>query len=103
MKKYFYIFALVLSAAMTLTSCYEFNNPEIFDKVKDIIVEQLSVDDPDSISPETSLTKDLEADSLYVVEVIMAIEEEFNIEIDDESAEKFNNVADIVDYVEANA
>ncbi len=74
----------------------------IFDKVKDIIVEQLSVDDPERITPETSLTKDLEADSLYVVEVIMAIEEEFGIEIPDEDAEQFNSVEDIVDFVEAN-
>lgn len=76
---------------------------EIFEKVKDIIVEQLSVDDPDRIKPDTSLTKDLEADSLYVVEVIMAIEEEFGIEIPDEDAEKFLCVDDIVDFVEANA
>lgn len=79
------------------------NRKEIFDKVKDIIAENLSVDDPDSITPETSLTKDLEADSLYVVEVIMAIEEEFGIEIPDDDAENFASVDDIVDYVEANA
>lgn len=76
---------------------------DIFDKVKDIIVEQLNVDDPERITPETSLTKDLEADSLYVVEVIMAIEDEFGIEIPDEDAEQFNSVDDIVDFIEANA
>ena len=79
------------------------NRNDIFDKIKDIIVEQLSVDDPDRITPETSLTKDLEADSLYVVEVIMAIEDEFGIEIPDEDAEQFSCVEDIVDFVEANA
>ena len=79
------------------------NRSDIFDKVKDIIVEQLSVDDPDRITPETSLTRDLEADSLYVVEVIMAIEDEFGIEIPDEDAEQFNSVDDIVSFIEANA
>ena len=76
---------------------------EIFNKVKDIIAENLSVDDPERITPETSLTKDLEADSLYVVEVIMAIEEEFGIEIPDEDAEQFSSVEDIVNFVEKNA
>ena len=79
------------------------NRSEIFEKVKNIIAENLSVDDPDRITPETSLTKDLEADSLYVVEVIMAIEDEFGIEIPDEDAEQFTSVDDIVDFVEANA
>ena len=78
------------------------NKSDIFEKVKDIIAENLSVDDPDRITPETSLTKDLEADSLYVVEVIMAIEDEFGIEIPDEDAEQFGSVEDIVDFVEAN-
>ncbi|MDD7409050.1 MAG: acyl carrier protein [Anaerovoracaceae bacterium] len=72
---------------------------EIFEKIKDIIVEQLGIEDPDSIQMDTSLTKDLEADSLYVIEVIMAIEEEFDIEIPDEEAEKFANVEDIVNFV----
>ncbi|MBR2779298.1 MAG: acyl carrier protein [Firmicutes bacterium] len=78
------------------------NKSDIFEKVKDIIAENLSVDDPDRITPETSLTKDLEADSLYVVEVIMAIEDEFGIEIPDEDAEQFGSVEDIVDFVEEN-
>ncbi len=78
------------------------NKSDIFEKVKDIIAENLSVDDPDRITPETSLTKDLEADSLYVVEVIMAIEDEFGIEIPDEDAEQFGSVEDIVNFVEEN-
>lgn len=78
------------------------NKSDIFEKVKDIIAENLSVDDPDRITPETSLTKDLEADSLYVVEVIMAIEDEFGIEIPDEDAEQFSSVEDIVNFVEEN-
>ena len=70
-----------------------------FDKIKDIIVEQLSVDEAD-VTADTHLMKDLEADSLDAVEIIMAIEDEFEIEVPDEDAEKFQSVADIVKYVE---
>ena len=72
---------------------------EIFEKIKDIVVEQLGIEEPDKIQMETSMTKDLEADSLYVIEVIMAIEEEFDIEIPDEEAEQFSTMEDIVNYV----
>ena len=71
-----------------------------FDRIKGIIAEQLGVEE-DAISMETNLMKDLEADSLDAVEIIMAIEDEFDIEIPDEDAEKFQTVADIVGYVEA--
>lgn len=70
-----------------------------FDKIKAIIVEQLSVDEAD-VTNETHLMKDLEADSLDAVEIIMAIEDEFDIEVPDEDAEKFQSVGDIVKYVE---
>ena len=74
----------------------------VFDKIKEIIIEQLGVDEAD-VTPETSLTKDLEADSLDAVEIIMAIEDEFDIEVPDEDAEKFQTVSDIVNYVESRA
>jgi acyl carrier protein len=73
----------------------------VFDKIKEIIVEQLGVDD-DKVTQDTHLMKDLEADSLDAVEIIMAIEEEYGIEIPDEEAEKFQTVADLVAYVEEN-
>ena len=72
----------------------------IFERVREIIAEQLSVDDIEEITMETSLTKDLEADSLDAVEIIMALEEEYDIEIPDEVAEEFKTVADIVKCVE---
>lgn len=72
----------------------------IFEKVKDIIADQLGVDDPSSISLSTSLMKDLEADSLDAVEIIMAIEDEFDFEVPDEDAEKFGTVGDIVKYIQ---
>jgi acyl carrier protein len=71
----------------------------VFEKVKEIIVEQLGVDE-DKVQPDTHLMKDLEADSLDAVEIIMAIEEEYGIEIPDEDAEKFQKVSDLVDFVE---
>jgi len=70
-----------------------------FDKIKEIIIEQLSVDES-QVNLETHLMKDLEADSLDAVEIIMAIEDEFDIEVPDEDAEKFQCVGDIVKYVE---
>lgn len=73
-----------------------------FDKIKGIIAEQLGVEE-DAITMETNLMKDLEADSLDAVEIIMAIEDEFDMEVPDEDAEKFQTVADIVGYVEAKA
>lgn len=73
-----------------------------FDKIKGIIAEQLGVEE-DAITMDTNLMKDLEADSLDAVEIIMAIEDEFDIEVSDEDAEKFQTVADIVSYVEARA
>ena len=73
----------------------------MFEKIKDIIVEQLSLDDADSLTMETSLKEDLDADSLDAVEVIMALEEEFDIEIPDEDAENFKTIGDIVEYIES--
>lgn len=72
----------------------------VFNKIKEIIAEQLSIDDDSVITLDTSLTKDLEADSLDAVEIIMAIEDEFGIEVPDEDAEKFMLVGDLVKYVE---
>ncbi len=73
----------------------------IFEKIKEIIIEQLGVDE-DTITMNTHLMKDLEADSLDAVEIIMAIEDEFDIEVPDEDAEKFQTIGDIVRYVEDN-
>ena len=70
-----------------------------FDKIKEIIIEQLQVKE-DAIQLDTNLMKDLDADSLDAVEIIMAIEDEYDIEIPDEDAEKFQTVTDIVKYVE---
>lgn len=74
----------------------------MFEKIKSIISEQLSIDNVDTITLDTSLTEDLEADSLDAVEVIMALEDEFGIEIPDEEAEHFKTVGDICKFVENN-
>ncbi|MBQ9376330.1 MAG: acyl carrier protein [Schwartzia sp.] len=72
-----------------------------FDKVKDIVVEQLSVE-PDDVTMESTFIDDLGADSLDIVELIMAFEEEFSIEIPDEAAEKIKTVQDVVKYIDDN-
>jgi len=71
-----------------------------FDRVKKVLVEQLDVSD-EEIVPTASIVDDLKADSLDVVEIIMGLEEEFDIEIPDEDAEKIMTVQQIIDYVEA--
>lgn len=70
----------------------------VFDKVKEIVVEQLGVD-AEEVSMESSFIDDLGADSLDIVELIMALEEEFDLEIPDEEAEKFPTVGNVVDYI----
>ena len=73
----------------------------IFDEIKDIIIDQLQVEESE-VTMDTNLMKDLSADSLDAVEIIMAIEEEYGIEIPDEDAETFQTVGDLVRYVEEN-
>lgn len=71
---------------------------QIYDKVKAIIVDQLGVEE-EEVTMEASFIEDLGADSLDIVELIMALEEEFEIEVPDEDAEKLLNVAAAVDYI----
>ncbi len=71
---------------------------DTFERVKEILVEQLDVDEA-SITLETSILNDLEADSLDLVEVIMAIEEEFDIEIPDEEVEKISTVGEAINFI----
>lgn len=75
----------------------EVNVEMIFDKVKKIIVEKLSVDSTE-VTPDASF-EDLGADSLDIVEIVMALEEEFDIEISDEEAENAKSVGDVVKYL----
>jgi acyl carrier protein len=72
------------------------------DRVKAIIVEQLGVD-ADEVNPEASFVDDLGADSLDTVELIMAFEEEFGVEISDDEAEKIKKVRDAVEYIDKRA
>jgi len=73
---------------------------EIMEKVKSVIVEQLSVDEAD-VTEEASFIDDLGADSLDIVELVMALEEEFGISIPDEEAENIKTVGDAIAYIEA--
>ena len=71
-----------------------------FDKVKAIVVEQLGVDEAE-VTIDSTLIDDLGADSLDIVELIMAFEEEFNVEIPDDVAEKIKTVKDTVEYIDS--
>ncbi|MFO7151677.1 MAG: acyl carrier protein [Bacillota bacterium] len=71
---------------------------EVLERVKKIIADQLGIDE-DDVVPDASFIDDLGADSLDIVELIMAFEEEFDLEIPDEDAEKIKTVQDAVDYI----
>ncbi|BBM40651.1 acyl carrier protein [Leptotrichia shahii] len=72
----------------------------MLDKIKSIVVDQLGVDE-DQVTEDASFVDDLGADSLDTVELIMAFEEEFDIEIPDEDAQKIKTVKDVMEYIEA--
>ena len=72
----------------------------IAEKVKDIIVEQLGVN-PEQVTEKASFIEDLGADSLDTVELVMAFEEEFSVDVPDEAAEKLQTVGDVVSYIES--
>ncbi len=75
---------------------------DISERVKDLVVEQLGVSQ-DQVNPQASFIDDLGADSLDTVELVMAFEEEFGIDIPDEDAEKMVTVADAIKYLEENS
>lgn len=76
------------------------SSEEIAERIKTIIVEQLGVG-MDEVTPEASFIEDLGADSLDIVELIMALEEEYDMEIPDEDAEKIQTVEDVISYIQA--
>ncbi len=73
----------------------------VFDKVKKMLAEQLDADEAE-LTPETNIAKDLDADSLDVVELLMTIEDEFNIEIPDEEIENIVTIGDLTEYIQSN-
>lgn len=78
------------------------NKEQVFDKVRQIIVDQLGVEE-EEVTSEASFIDDLGADSLDIVELVMALEEEFGLEIPDDEAEKISTVSDAVEYIRENA
>ena len=76
------------------------SNEEIFQTMKDLVAEQFAME-PEEVTMETSFEEDLGADSVDLVELVMAMEEEFDIEIADDDAQKIQKVQDAIDYIEA--
>lgn len=72
----------------------------VFEKLKLILSEQFSIDE-DSITPQTDIAEDLEADSLDVVDILMSIEDEFEIEIPDEEIDRIRTVGELADYIKS--
>ena len=78
------------------------DHDEIYDKVKDVIVDQLNVEE-DDVTEDATFVDDLGADSLDIVELVMALEEAFGVSIPDEEAEGIKTVGDAVSYIQSNA
>ena len=73
----------------------------IFERIRSVIVEQLGIEDIETVTLETTFIDDLGADSLDVVELIMALEEEFDIEIPETEAENITSIGDVVEYIKS--
>ncbi|HIZ17080.1 MAG TPA: acyl carrier protein [Firmicutes bacterium] len=73
----------------------------VFEKIREILCQQLDIEE-DAVTMESSIMEDLNADSLDVVDLLMTMEDEFDIEVPDEDVEKMKTVGDLVKYVEAN-
>ena len=74
----------------------------MFEKIKEIIVDKLNIDDDSFITLDTDLMEDLNADSLDAVEIIMDIEDEFDITVEEEDVEQIRTISDIINYIEEN-
>lgn len=74
----------------------------VFEKIKEILAEQLDIENAESITLDSLLVEDLGADSLDSIDIVMSIEDEFKLEVPDEVIESMNSVADIVNYIENN-
>ena len=75
---------------------------DTFERIREFLAEQLSIDDVDSISMDSDIMKDFDADSLDIVDMVMTLEDEFGIEIPDEAISEMHTIGDVVRYVEAN-
>ncbi|MBD5082865.1 MAG: acyl carrier protein [Clostridiales bacterium] len=74
----------------------------VFEKIKEILAEQLDIENAESITMDSLLVEDLGADSLDSIDIVMSVEDEFKLEVPDEVIESMNSVADIVNYIENN-
>ena len=78
------------------------SDKSIEDRVKEIIIRELKIENPDQVEPKAEFVQDLGADSLDNVELVMAFEDEFGVTVPDEEAEKLKSVGDVIAYIEKN-
>lgn len=87
---------------MNINNCFLGETIMVFEKVKEILAEQLDIENVDSITMDSLLVEDLGADSLDSIDIVMSVEDEFKIEVPDEVVENMTTVADIVNFIENN-
>lgn len=87
---------------MNINNCFLGETIMVFEKVKEILAEQLDIENMDSITMDSLLVEDLGADSLDSIDIVMSVEDEFKIEVPDEVVENMTTVADIVNFIENN-
>ena len=93
---------MIITHQLSINNYFLGESIMVFDKVKEILAEQLDIENPDSISMDSMLVEDLGADSLDSIDIVMSVEDEFKIEVPDEVVENMTTVADIVNFIENN-
>ena len=93
---------MIITHQLNINNCFLGETIMVFEKVKEILAEQLDIENLDSITMDSLLVEDLGADSLDSIDIVMSVEDEFKIEVPDEVVENMTTVADIVNFIENN-
>lgn len=93
---------MIITQQININNSFLGESIMVFEKVKEILAEQLDIEDKESITMDSMLVEDLGADSLDSIDIVMSVEDEFKIEVPDEVVENMTTVADIVNFIENN-
>lgn len=93
---------MIITHQLSINNIFLGESIMVFEKVKEILAEQLDIEDKESITMDSMLVEDLGADSLDSIDIVMSVEDEFKIEVPDEVVENMTTVADIVNFIENN-